>query len=459
MSLTDSEANAEYALLDALYDELLPLCRSITGPGLEASYDVFARHMPLAVEKVPSGSRVFDWTVPPEWHLRRARLWAPGGELVCDSDECNLHVVNYSQPMHGEFDLEELQVHLHSLEHLPTAIPYVTSYYSPAWGFCLSHEQRRALPEGRYRVEIDSELRDDGGVPFAHCVLPGESDEEILLSSYLCHPSLANNELSGPLALLAVFQRLQQWPRRRFSYRFVLNPETIGALCFLSRYGEHLQRNLRAGLVLTCVGGPARSLRYKASRPANSVFDDVVAALASSEEGWSSEPFSPLNGSDERQYCSPGFNLPIGQVARSIYGDYDGYHNSLDDKTFMTIDAVQRSAAEVESLLALGEVAGMPVNLSPYGEPQLGKRGLYPNMNSPNTWNFSTDSQLDGRQALNAMLTVLNMSDGQTSSRQMADACGLRLRELKFVLELLEDKGLLSFSAPPLAGARTGDPS
>lgn len=441
-------------LIDQAFDDLFPLMRSITGPGIEASLDYFRQFIPLECYKVPTGTQVFDWTVPPEWHFRRARLWGPDGNIICDSSHHTLHVVNYSEAVNGIFSLEELQPHLHSLPHLPEAIPYVTSYYQRNWGFCLSDEVRKHLAPGDYRAEIDAEFK-DGGVPFGTCVLEGASSSEIMLTSYLCHPSLANNELSGPLAMLALYRRLKAWPKRRYSYRFVLNPETIGSLCFLSRFGDHLKNNLEAGLILTCVGGDAQTLRYKASRRGVTGLDRLMERLAAGLERSGmpvrTEPFVPTGGSDERQYCSPGFNLPVGQIARSVYGaGYIGYHNSLDTKEFMGVDRLVETVDTLEQTLKLLDITGRPVNQSPYGEPQLGKRGLYPNMNSAITRILSNDETEDGRTRLNRILTVLNMADGHTDTLQMADACGCSLSALAPTLETLEAQGLLKFDGEPL---------
>ena len=446
--------SSDRELIDQAFDDLFPLMRSITGPGIEASLDYLGQFMPLQHYKIPTGTTVFDWTVPTEWHFRRARLWGPDGTLLCDSEDHTLHVVNYSEPMSGTFSLEELEPHLHSLPNLPDAIPYVTSYYSRAWGFCLSHNVRRQLPAGNYRVEIDAEFR-EGGVPFGTCVIEGDSEREIMLTSYLCHPSLANNELSGPLALLALYRRLKAWPKRRYSYRFVLNPETIGSLCFLSRFGDHLKDKLEAGLILTCVGGDVDSLRYKASRRGLTRLDRLMERFAVGSENVGlpirTEAFSATSGSDERQYCSPGFNLPVGQIARAAYDSgYAGYHNSLDTKEFMGVDRLVETVDTLERVLKLMDINGRPVNQSPFGEPQLGKRGLYPNMNSAATRELSDDVTEDGRTRLNRILTVLNMADGHTDTAQMADACGCSLAALAPTIELLEAQGLLRFDGEPL---------
>lgn len=435
-----------FQLLDRLFDELFPLLRSITGPGLRQSLDILARHMPLALEVVPTGTKVFDWEVPPEWRLKAARLIGPNGQVVADAARCNLHVVNYAAPVDAVLPLAELQEHLHSLPALPDAIPYVTSYYKRGWGFCLKDSVRRALPRGDYRVQIDSAFV-EGGVPAADCVLPGESEAEILLTSYLCHPSLANNELSGPLVLLGLYQRLAAWPRRRYSYRFVLNPETIGSLCYLHLRAGHLRKHMVAGMVLTCLGGPDR-LSYKLSRRGDSLLDRVIGAAAEKRD-IRLRPFDPTSGSDERQYCSPGFNFPMGQMARTLYGEYDGYHNSLDDKEFMSIASLVRSIDEIESLLRTAEIAGHFLNLSPYGEPQLGRRDLYPTTNSAATWQNSSDGLVDARTLLNRMLVTLNYSDGRHTMLDIAARMGADIDEFRPVIEKLEAAGLLKLDPFP----------
>jgi len=438
-----SAVDEERALLDRLFDRLWPLLRSITGPGIEQSFAMVGEHIPLIVEKVPSGTQVFDWIVPDEWHCRSARLTGPDGAVVCDMATSNLHVVNYSAPVDQELMLSDLQGHLHSLPTLPDAIPYVTSYYNRTWGFCLSDKVRRDLPEGRYHARIDSEFV-KGGVPFAEAVLKGETEREILLSSYLCHPSVANNELSGPLALVGLYRRIATWPRRRYTYRFVLNPETIGSLCYLSRRAALLRQAMVAGLILTCVGGSAATLSYKLSRREDSLLDRLVAHRARHDANLAKvRPFSAISGSDERQYCSPGFNLPVGQMARSIYGEYPGYHNSLDDKAFMGIDTVVGSINEIEAILADLEIAGWFINLAPHGEPQLGRRGLYPNMNSPATRGHSADEVIDGRIFLERLLTVLSYSDGKRDMIWTADRLGCPVGALRPVIERLEASGLL----------------
>lgn len=442
--------------LSHLYDELFPIMRSITGPGVSETLRILGRHMPLEVETIPTGSQVYDWTVPPSWHIRSARLTAPDGTVVADMAQSTLSVVNYSEPVDLRLDLAELQSHLHSLPNHPDAIPYVTSYYKRNWGFCLPDRVRRQLPEGTYHAHIDSDFRTDEGVQFAQCVLPGESDAEILLTSYICHPSMANNELSGPLVLLGLYQRLAAWKRRRFTYRFVLNPETIGSLCYLSRHAESLRKAMVAGMVLTCIGGPTPSLSFKLSRRGDGLLDKVAAYLAARADQGVSEigmpmvlrPFDPTQGSDERQYNSPGFNLPFGQMARTPPGVYPGYHNSLDDKDYMGIGRVVESTAAVERVLRLAELGAHYVNLAPYGEPQLGKRNLYPNLNSTAQAGRSSDNVTDNRTFLNRILYTLNYADGAHSGLDIANRAGAPLGEMEAVIEALEANALLRFLGP-----------
>ena len=440
----------EYKLLNKSFDDLFPIFRSITGPGIEYSINYFKKFMPLELEKTSTGEKVFDWIVPQEWHCNRARLFDPNGNIVCDTFESNLHVLNYSEPVDKILELHDLEKHLYSLPGLPEAIPYVTSYYKRAWGFCISHKVREGLRPGKYRVLIESKFS-NGGVPFATCLLKGESEREIMLTSYLCHPSLANNELSGPLVLLLLYLRLSSSKKRRYSYRFVLTAETIGTLCFLNKYQKTLDNRLESGMVITCIGGPNDRLRYKASRRGNTLFDNLAKRISLEKDQLTMkldyEDFSPCGGSDERQYCSPGFNLPMGQMARTVYGQYDGYHNSLDNKESMSIDALIESADALEDFLSLAEVSGHPVNLYPYGEPQLGKRGLYPNINSEETrGNYSGDQNLDGRAQLEAIQIILNMADGSNNMDKIANCCGQTIRNLESVVKLLEEKKLIRFN-------------
>jgi aminopeptidase-like protein len=432
---------SEHHDLDHLFDRLFPILRSITGPGYKESLAILGEAMPLTVESVPSGTRVFDWTVPPEWHLTGARLTGPDGQVYADAARSSLEVLNFSTGIDAELELDDLEPHLHSIPALPDAVPYVTSYYRDDWGFCLPDAVRQSMPrEGRYHAKIDAEHR-PGTLDIGSTVLPGESSAEILLTTYLCHPSLANNELSGPLVMTALHHRLER-RRRRFTYRFVVNPETIGSLCYLRLHADELQRNLVTGLVLTCLGGPEPKLSYQRSRRGDSLLDRHVTDLADVRI----REFTPLDGSDERQYCSPGFNLPVGQLARTIYGQYDGYHNSRDTKAFMTIDALIDAVNQIDDLLLSLENAARYRNLAPYGEPHLSSRGLYPTKNSPTNRDHSSDGRVDQRRFLDDVLMVLCYSDGMETMADIARRCGCTVRELAPAIDALEEAGLLAFA-------------
>jgi aminopeptidase-like protein len=438
-----NQRNEEFFLLNKAFDSLFPILRSITGPGLEKSLQYFEPFMPFKMEKVATGSTVFDWVVPKEWHFVKGTLTDPNGKVIADTLINNLHVVNYSQAVDKKLSLAELQPYLHSLPALPNAIPYVTSYYNLTWGFCLSDKVRKNLFEGQYHAHIESSYV-DGGVPFSHCLLEGESEKEILLTSYLCHPSMANNELSGPLVLLGLYQRIKNWPKRRYSYRFLLNPETIGSLCFLDKYASHLKKNLISGMILTCLGGDQEKIRMKHSRMNDSLFDRCARYLQE-KDLIRTIPFCPTGGSDERQYCSPGFNFPMLQVAKTFTNEYSGYHNSLDDKAFMSIASVQKSIDQIEQFLLMAEKCGHPVNQSPFGEPQLGKRNLYPTLNSNDTRSESSDNFIDNRWFLNALLITLNASDGALDLFEIAQKVGCEVESLYPVITRLEDEGLIKY--------------
>jgi len=342
--------STERSRLNTRFDELWPILRSITGPGFRKSLDILTKDIPLATESVPSGTNIFDWKVPYEWRIREARLTGPDGEVYADLDETNLAVVNYSEPVDEMKSLEDLKPHLYTNPDVPDATPYVTSYYERNWGFCLPHERYETLPDGDFHVYIDSNFQ-PGELTFGHAKLEGSSKREILLSTYLCHPMLANNELSGPLVLTTLYNLLSNWDHRKFTYRFVVVPETIGALAYLSRYGQSLQDNLVGGFVLTCLGGPKSSLSYKQTRRGDTLIDEVVQHVSNyPDEEFRLRQYDQ-RGSDERQYCAPGFNLPVGQFARTVYGEYPEYHNSNDDKEFMQIDQLIKSAKCIERVL------------------------------------------------------------------------------------------------------------
>src|SRR5487761_1382003 len=417
------------------FDRLWPLLRSLTGDGVRRTHDILAELAPLQRMEIASGTPCFDWVVPREWRCREAYLIGPGGRRGLDAADNNLHVVNYSIGFRGEVTREQLDMHLHSLPELPDAIPYVTSYYEPRWGFCLSQRMRDALPAGNYQVVIDAE-HFDGSMTLSHVVLPCEEADEVLISTYTCHPSMANNELSGPLLAAFLCRRLASLKRRRLSYRFVWLPETIGSLAYLSRYGGHLAERLVAGYVASCVGDRA-ALTYKRSRRGNSLADRAALyVLPRTDAATRVLDFEPT-GSDERQYCSPGFNLPVGVIARSIYGSYREYHTSLDDRGFLSFESLIESVDAVSSVLGVIDDNVVYRRTMPYGEPQLGRRGLYPTLGGPR--------QQDERLA--ALRWLLNLADGRHDLLAIAEQSGTDFNLLREAARQCLEAGLIESRA------------
>ena len=420
------------AELERSFDRLWPLLRSITGDGLRASLEILAEVLPLQRIEVPSGTAVFDWTVPQEWRVHAAYVVAPSGERILDVAVNNLHLVNYSISFRGTLSRAKLDEHLHSLPEQPQAIPYVTSYYAPRWGFCLPHEQRCALGDGDYEVVVDTE-HFDGSLSIGEAVLPGSEPREVLFSSYLCHPSMANNELSGPLVTAYLYRRLAAMPERRHTYRFVLAPETIGSLSYLNVRGEHLRERLIAGYVITCVGIDVPFV-YKRSRRGDSLADRAaLGVLAQRQQEFRDLEFFPDGGSDERQYCSPGFNLPVGSVIRAVYGTYPQYHTSLDSKTLISFDALQETIDVCEELVAALEQNRSFKRVTPYGEPQLGRHGLYPTLGTR-----------DASRVVSALMWLLNYADGEHDLLWIASRSGHSVNELAAAAAQAHDAGLVT---------------
>jgi aminopeptidase-like protein len=396
--------------------ELYPICRSITGDGLRETLRRIGQRIPLQIHEVASGTQAFDWTVPREWNIRDAYVNNSRGERVIDFRRSNLHVVNYSAPVNTKLPLQQLKKHLHALPDKPDWIPYRTSYYNETWGFCLSQRQLDALQDGEYEVVIDSSLR-DGHLSYGESLIPGECSEEILISCHSCHPSLCNDNLSG-IAVATFLAQILAARGRRFTYRFLFIPGTIGSLAWLSRNEDVIPR-IKHGLVLACVGDRGAP-SYKKSRRGNAEIDRAVLhALGSSNQPHNICDFSPY-GYDERQYCSPGFDLPIGCLNRSQHGKFMEYHTSADNLEFVTPEALAdtlRLCLQVFNILENNRVYR---NLNPKGEPQLGKRGLY--------------SLLGGRSDAAvremALLWVLNLSDGQHSLLDIAERSGMKFDDI-----------------------------
>ncbi|RMG78128.1 MAG: DUF4910 domain-containing protein, partial [Bacteroidetes bacterium] len=328
--------------LEKYFDRLWPICRSITGNGLRQSLKILQEIIPLNLHEIPTGTKVFDWEIPKEWNIKDAYIITPDGKKICDFRKNNLHVVNYSVPVSKKLSYDQLINHLHTLPELPDAIPYVTSYYNEYWGFCISYNEFQNLPkQGEYKVVIDSSL-EPGSLTYGDLILEGDTPDEILFSTYVCHPSMANNELSGPLVTAFLYKKLLTLPKRKFTYRFVFAPETIGIIAYLFFNGEKMSQNLKAGYVATCIGDNG-NFTYKLSKKGNTLADKVaIHVLKNSGCPYKVIPFA-VGGSDERQYCSPGFNFPVGSLMRTPYKQYKEYHTSLDNKSFISFDALEQS--------------------------------------------------------------------------------------------------------------------
>lgn len=418
--------------LERYFDRLWPICRSITGPGYRESLDILSELMPTERLRFPTGAKVFDWTVPNEWIPRDAYLIDPHGRKRAHFKENNLHLVGYSSPIQTELSLAELKPHLHTIPEQPDAIPYFVSYYKEYWGFCLSYQEYQSLPDGRYQVVVDTELR-SGHVEVGQAVLRGQSDKEILFSSYLCHPSLANNELSGPLTLAFLYERLAAKRDRRYTYRFAVMPETIGAVCYLSAIGDHLRKHLIAGYQLTCIGDAGR-FTYKESRQGKTLADRAAKIVLRDQGPHDIIPFDPYEGSDERQYCSPGFNLPVGSLMRTRYLRYPEYHTSLDNKRFISFQALAGSVTVCEQIAEALERNVTWLNTIRNCEPQLGKRGLYSSLGG------KTSVEERGR----GMMWLLNLADGGHDLLAIAERSGVDCKVLASVAQDLVSAGLLA---------------
>jgi aminopeptidase-like protein len=425
------------AEMHAVIRELYPICRSITGDGLRRSLGILQRIAPLALREVPTGTRVFDWVVPREWNLHAARLVGPQGDLIVDAERLNLHVLNYSMPFRGKVPLAQLEEHLHSLPEQPSVVPYRTSYYKEDWGFCLSHEQRARLRPGDYEVLVDTTLA-EGSLTYGEVVVPGASADEVLVSAHCCHPSLANDNLSG-MVLAATLARLLGQIALRHTYRFLFVPGTIGSITWLALNEERARRILH-GLVVACVGDSGR-LTYKRSRRGNAVVDRAaVQVLAHCGEEYDVRDFTPY-GYDERQYCSPGFDLAVGSLTRTPHGEYPEYHTSGDNPDLVKPDRLVSSLQRYLEVFEVLEGNLTYLNLSPKGEPQLGKRGLY---GSVGGGSHAVASQM-------AMLWVLNLCDGSRSLLDVAERSKLPFPDVCRAARALEAAGLLAVD-----GGRTG---
>jgi aminopeptidase-like protein len=426
-----------YGLVEKLY----PICRSITGDGFRQTLEQLRKEIPLAVHEVPSGTKVFDWTVPKEWNVRDAYVKNARGERVIDFQKHNLHLVSYSKPIHSKMPLGELRKHLHTLPDRPEWIPYRTSYYSENWGFCLPHRDLLQMEEGEYEVCIDSSLQ-DGTLTFGEYYIPGQTSEEVLISCHACHPSLCNDNLSGVTVATFLAKHLTG-AALRYSYRFLFIPGTIGSITWLS-LNESRATRIRHGLVLTCVGDRG-GLTYKKSRSGDAEIDRATAhVLKHSGQSHEIVDFSPY-GYDERQYGSPGFNLPVGCLMRSPHGRFPEYHTSADNLDFVDAPSLADTFSQCLAIFHVLENNKVYLNQNPKCEPQLGKRGLYGSIGGR-----------DVRTSELAMLWVLNFSDGNHSLLDIAERSGMEFRVLTQAADTLSAHGLLA-ELPQFAESRSID--
>jgi aminopeptidase-like protein len=415
-----------------LCTKLFPICRSITGDGFRKSLNIIKTDLDLQkleAFEVPTGTKCFDWEVPKEWNIQDAYVIAPDGSKICDFKVSNLHVLNYSIPIDKEVSLEELQEHLYSLPDQPTAIPYITSYYKERWGFCLSQNERDKLVPGQYKVYIDSELK-DGSLTYGELIIPGKTKEEIFISTYLCHPSMANNELSGPVVTGFLAKWLLSLTSRKYTYRIVIIPETIGSITYLSRNYKQMKENVIAGFNVSCIGDD-RAYSYLPSKEGDTLADLVAThVLKYSHPDFVRYSFLDRQ-SDERQYCSSGIDLPVCSVMRTKYGCYPEYHTSLDDLELVTpsgllggYEVLKRSIECLESNETLRTAV--------LCEPQLGKRGLYP-----------TISTKDSSSIVKNMMNFLAYCDGSNTNLEIAEKINAPLWELDKIINDLKAENLL----------------
>lgn len=409
---------------------LFPICRSITGDGFRQSLEILRRELPaLEIFGIPTGTKCFDWETPKEWNIRDAYIITPDGKKICDFKKSNLHAIGYCTPLDAVVSLEELQKHLYSLPEQPDAIPYITSYYKERWGFCIAHSEREKLKPGNYRVFVDSDLK-DGFLNYGELLIPGSDSREIFISTYLCHPSMANNELSGPAVVTFIAKWLCQKADRRFSYRIVFIPETIGSIAYLSRNIVEMKKNIAAGFNVTCIGDE-RAYSYLASRDGNTLADRAVLhVLKNTHPDFVSYSFIDRN-SDERQYCSPGIDLPLCSVMRTKYGCYPEYHTSLDDLNLITSEGLQGGYEVLRKAINCLEL-NETLKVSVQCEPQLGKRGLYP-----------TISTKDSASQVKNIINLLAYADGTRDLLSIAELINVPLWEMEELILKLKKEDLL----------------
>ena len=437
-SLADSETATTAEEMYRFVTDLFPICRSITGDGVRETLARIQKQVPVEIHEVPSGTRVFDWVIPQEWNIRQAWVKDPSGKKIIDFQDSNLHVVNYSTPVHATLQLNELKEHLHSSPEHPDWVPYRTSYYNKNWGFCLPDNQLLRLEEGEYEVLIDSSI-EDGHLTYGEYYIGGETKSEVILSAHICHPSLANDNLSG-MAVAAFLAKHLSNLSLRYSYRFLFIPGTIGSITWLNR-NESQSSRIKHGLVLTCLGDSGNFTYKKSSRGDAEIDRAVTEVLKRSGEVFEIREFSPY-GYDERQFCSPGFNLPVGCFMRTPHGQFPEYHTSADNLNLVQPQQLAASFSKCAAILHILEHNRRYLNQNPKCEPQLGKRGIYSQIGG----------QADGKLQELAMLWVLNLSDGSHSLLDIAEKSDLGFPLIHDAACTLQEHGLLRELLEPADG-------
>ncbi len=432
MNPTDIETTGR--AMHALAAELYPICRSITGDGVRQTLARLASEIPLETHEVSSGTEVFDWTVPEEWNIRAGWIKDAAGNTIVDFANHNLHVLGYSTPIHEKVSLAELKSHLFSLPDQPDLIPYRTSYYKKNWGFCVPHQLVESLADGDYEVFIDSDHL-QGSLTYGELFIPGNTAEEVLISSHVCHPSLANDNLAGNAVVVALAKHLMGI-ERRLTYRFLFVPGTIGSITWLA-LNEDKTANIKHGLVVTCAGDSGR-VTYKETRDGDAPIDRAMKhVLKTSGEDHRIAPFHPY-GYDERQYSSPGFALAVGGLMRSQHGTFPEYHTSADNLDFIKPDKMADTLDKAIQTIEVLEHNASYLNLKPKCEPRLGKYGLY----------GSGGGQRSGDFDELALLWVLNQSDGTKDLLAIAERAGMSFRKILTAAHALEGAGLLRKEEP-----------
>lgn len=415
--------------------ELFPINRSLTGDGVRETLKILKRELPsLKFFEIPTGTQCFDWTIPKEWNCREAYIMDPHGNKICDYSINNLHLLGYSTPINTKLTLEELQPFLYSLPEQPTAIPYMTSYYKERWGFCLTQEERDQLKEGNYHVYIDSELT-DGHLSYAELLIEGESKEEIFFSTYICHPSMGNNELSGPTVATYLAKYIASLNNRRYSYRIIFIPETIGSITYLSQNLEQMKQNTIAAFNLTCVGDN-NAFSYLPSRNTDTLSDKVALHMLRYMHPKFKHYTFLDRGSDERQYCAPGVDLPLCSIMRSKFMEYPEYHTSLDNLDYISPEGLY-GAYEIHSKIIHALERNHNYKVNTLCEPQLGKRGLYPTLSKG----------IETRNIVKNMMNFLAYCDGENDLIDIANIINVPVWELYDIANDFLEQNLISYAS------------